>query len=126
MSRGDRQLLSLSTLKDFDFGKANAAFQSQLTAAVRDCLDRPGDSAARMVVLEVSIKPVMLQDGDVVDAVVQFFVSMKRPKLRTAERPLGITRTGDLFFSEAAPDNPRQPSLVDRDEEDEEEEVDDE
>jgi hypothetical protein len=108
-----RTLLSLESLHEFDFGKASVTFAAHLKNAVRDILDRPGDKTARSVVMEVKIAPVLHQDGDVVDANVQFLFSVKIPKFSTAERPLIVSRQGDLFFQPDAPDNPRQSTLGD-------------
>ncbi len=118
MKPSERTLLSLDSLKDFDFGKAAVTFQAHLKNAVRDILDRPGDKTARAVIMETKITPVVHQDDNaVVDANVQFLFSVKIPKFSTAERPLGVTRQGDLFFQRDAPDNPRQSTLIDRDDE---------
>jgi hypothetical protein len=111
-----RTLLSLDTLRDFDFGKAAVTFQAHLKNAVRDILDRPGDKTARAVIMETKITPVVHQDGDVIDANVQFLFSVKIPKFSTAERPLVVSRQGDLFFQKDSPDNPRQSSLIEDDE----------
>jgi len=112
-----RTLLNLENLHDFDFGKASVAFAVHLKNAVRDIIDRPGDKTARAVVMETKITPVQHQDGDVVDANVQFLFSVKIPKYTTAERPLEVTRQGDLFFQPLAPDNPRQSTILDREHE---------
>ena len=106
-----RKQLSLDTLGDFDFGRAAVAFQKALEAVVRDCTDRPGDKHARTVELKASIVPVMLQDGDVVDVEVDFQIRSKVPAWQTAARPLNVSRNGQLFFEEFAPDNPNQMTL---------------
>lgn len=103
-----RMKLSLATLKDFDFGKADVVVQQAMSVAVRDVLDRPGEKKPRVVTIKVSITPVVQQDGDVVDAEVEFEVANAIPKWRTAPRPVLVGRQGDLFFSPDAPDNPRQ------------------
>ena len=100
--------LNLETLADFDYGKAAEAFRQALASVVRDCMDRPGEKKARTVTLTASIVPVVLQDGDVVDAEVDFSISNKIPKWQTAARPLAVDRQGRLFFNDMAPDNPRQ------------------
>ncbi len=103
--------LSLETLDKFDFGKASIAWQKGLERVVRDLLDRPGDTNKRTVTLEAVIKPVRQQDGDVVDAEVEFVVVAKIPPHRTHPRPLVVSLGGQLFFEELAPDNPRQSTL---------------
>ena len=113
-----RMTLDLSNLKDFDFGKADAAFNKCLENAVRDLLDRPGDKTARKVVLQVELTPIIQQDGDVVDADVNFQCLAKLPAYRTANRPAAIDRQGHLVFQPDAPDNPRQETLIEEDERD--------
>ena len=110
-----RTLLSLDNLSQFDFGKASVTFAAQLKNAVRDILDRPGDKTARVLVMETRLTPIVHQDGDVIDANVQFSFSLKLPRYCTAERPLLVSRQGDLFFEPDAMDNPRQTTLGDVD-----------
>jgi len=106
-----RQLLSLETLPLFDYGKAGAAVELALATVVRDCVDRPGVKAARCVSLVISVTPVLLQDGDVVDANVSFKVSPKTPPYETPARPVAVTKKGQLYFEELSPDNPRQSTI---------------
>ena len=103
--------LSLETLKDFDMGKASVAWQKALGQVVRDCLDRPGDKKVRSVVMTTSIKPIVQQDGDVIDCEVEFTVDRKVPAWQTASRPAIPTKKGQLFFNDMAPDNPRQATI---------------
>lgn len=114
-----RMLLSLETLKDFDFGKSAVMFQQALKACVNDIRDRPGEKKARKVQLEVQITPVILQDGDVVDVEVEFMAKTVVPAWHTAARPLGVTRQGDLFFSADSPDSPHQRTLDEVEQDDE-------
>lgn len=103
-----QQILTLETLHKFDFGKAAMAWQTALAQAVRDITDRPGDQTARKVILTATLKPTLQQDGDVVDAAVDFQIQTKLPAYQTASRPAGVTRNGQLYFQEHAPDNPDQ------------------
>ena len=103
--------LSLETLGDFDMGKASEAFRQAMAAVVKDCLDRPGEKTARKVALTVHVKPVVLQDGDVVDAEVEFTISNSMPNWKTASRPVAVDRQGRLFFNDLVPDNPRQSTI---------------
>ena len=106
-----RMELTLETLADFDFGKASVAFQQALRRAVADCLDRPGDKSPRKVTLTTSIIPLVQQDGDVVEAHVDFKIAAAVPPWQTAKRPVQTTRQGQLFFRPDAPDNPSQKTL---------------
>lgn len=103
--------LSLDTLKDFDFGKAAVAWEKALGQVVKDCLDRPGEEKARTVTMTTNIRPIVQQDGDVVDVEVDFSVKAKLPPWQTAGRPAIPSRNGQLFFSDMAPDNPRQTTI---------------
>jgi len=105
--------LTLDTLKDFDFGKAAIAWQKAMAAVVRDCLDRPGETATREVTLKTQVVPVAEQDGDVVDASIEFVIQTKLPPRKTAARPMLASRNGQLFFSELSPDDPRQRTIDD-------------
>jgi len=106
-----RQVLSLATLKEFDYGKAEVTFQRELEKVVRDCLDRPAVGSAREVRLVALIKPLILQEGDVVDAEVSWRIASKTPAYETPGRPVAVTKKGQLFFNDLAPDNPRQSTL---------------
>lgn len=108
-----RQPLSLTTLENFDVGKAYVAWQQALKRAVLDCLDRIGEKKARTVVLVTSIVPVLQQDGDVVDANVDFKITISLPPWQTATRPVGVSRDGSLFFQELIEEDDRQTTLDD-------------
>jgi hypothetical protein len=81
-----------------NLGKAKAMFAACLAMAVRDILERPGEPKERTVSLSVHLTPVVLQDGDVVDADVAFSCVVKTPKFCVAGKPSGCTRNGTLFF----------------------------
>ena len=106
-----RMQLSLDTLKDFDLGKPAVAFEQAMAEAVRNCLDRPGEKKARNVELTVNIKPVLQQDGDVVDVEVDFTIKTKLPPWQTATRPVKPTKRGQLFFNDLASDDPDQHTI---------------
>jgi hypothetical protein len=106
-----RVKLSLETLKDVDYGKPGALFTNLIRQAVRDILDRPGERHPRKVTLQLEITPLVLQDGDVIDAEVLFSGKTSLPPYHTAARPMAIDRQGHLVFSTDAPDNPRQKTL---------------
>jgi hypothetical protein len=108
-----QQFLSLETLADFDFGKADVAFQLALKAAVLDMQDRPGDPNARKVILTTELRPKLEQDGDVVAADVRFLIESKVPKRSTSPQPAAMTRAGGLLFQSMAPDNPEQTTIDD-------------
>jgi hypothetical protein len=106
-----QQQLSLDTLKDFDYGKAAAALEHALGIAVRDLIDRPGDTTARKVTLTIALKPLLEQDGDVVNADVGFAVGCSIPKWSTNPKPAAVRKSGHLLFQDMAPDNPDQMTI---------------
>jgi hypothetical protein len=106
----------LTRLNQVDFGKAHVAFQKCLETVVRDCLDRPGDKSVRKVSLDMEVKPVMAQDGDVMECEVAFKVQTKLPAYQTAGRPYAADRGGRLIFNPDAPENPEQTTIMDADE----------
>jgi len=106
----------LTKLNQVDFGKAHVAFAKCLETVIRDCLDRPGDKSTRKVSLHMKIKPVMAQDGDVVDCEVGFEIVAKLPAYQTAARPYAVDRGGRLIFNPDAPENPEQTTIMDGEE----------
>lgn len=106
-----RMQLSLETLQHFDFGVAAKMFNQALKRAVLDVIDRGGDDRKRVVTLRVNIKPILLQDGDVVEAEVEFEAGTALPSLKTPKKPMTVNRQGQLGFSELAPDNPNQTTI---------------
>jgi len=106
-----RMQLTLDSLSEFDYGKPSVAWQHALRAAVLDVLDRDGEKAARKVILTASITPIIEQVGDVSDVNIDFTITTKMPAMQTATRPVAVTKKGQLFFQEFAPDNPAQETL---------------
>jgi hypothetical protein len=53
------QQFKLENLVDLDGGKACVAFEQHVRRAALDCMDQPGDNAARKVTLEITLKPIM-------------------------------------------------------------------
>jgi len=104
--------LDLEHLKDFDYGKAEAAFRKALQATVRDCMDRGMDGKKRRVVLTTVLDPVVEPDG-VTHANVHFEVGVKLPVYSTSAKPVVMHRQGQLSFAPHAPDNPEQSTLMD-------------
>lgn len=107
--------LSLETLKDLDFGAAEAAFRQALERAVQDCLDRPGDDRARKILLQMTLKPVKVIRGNTIDcdgARGLFQVRCKIPDWETREVDFGVRNNGTLYFSPESPDNHRQGTLL--------------
>ena len=112
-----RMQLQLGTLKDFDFGRAEAAFNHALEQVVSDMMKRPGISDVREVHLAAKFKPPLVvdEDRDLLEVEVVFHVKPKVPGFRTPSKPLAVNRQGQLGFQTDAPDNPNQTTLLQED-----------
>ena len=106
---------TLENLEHLDLGKAKEAFNMQIKRIAADCLDRPGDTNARKVTLEVVAKPVPDVDGTCERVKLQIQVTSKIPSMRTRVYDLGIRRNGVLVFSEDSPENIDQATMFDGD-----------
>lgn len=106
------QLFTLETLGELDMGKATKAFEHELRRCVQDCIDRPADSNARTVTLQMTLKPV--PEGDVCDTVSgEFEIKGKVPARRTRLYSFGVKKTGGLVFNADSPDDVAQQTLLD-------------
>lgn len=100
--------LDFSGLQVLDNGKLSAAFQAELQAAVRDCIDRPGDKSPRKVNLSMQLVPVLDDTGDASNVQIKFDVKAAIPKRKTRTYEMLTIRGGGLRFSEHSPTNPNQ------------------
>lgn len=113
------QQLSLNTLNQVDYGKANIAFQRLIRQAVNDCIDRPGLKKARKVSLTLTINPVVTINGNTIDCDSvkgSFHLKTTLPNMETDPIDFGIRSNGDIVFNADAPDNHRQQTCLDEDE----------
>ena len=106
--------LGAGTLANLDRGAAAKALDNAIAAAVRDCLDRPGDDRARKITLTLEITPVC----EVIDNVVTcegakgcYKVRYRQPDWESRTLDFGVRTSGHLVFSDISPDNHRQPFL---------------
>lgn len=100
--------LDFKGLAVLDGGKLQAAFQAELAAAVRDCMDRPGDKSPRKVNLSMQLLPVMDETGEAANVQIKFDVKAAIPKRKTRTYEMLTIRGGGLRFSEHSPTNPNQ------------------
>lgn len=107
--------LTLSTLKDLDFGRPAVAFEQAVADAVRDCKDRPGDNRPRRVTLDFTLIPLIDETGDCNDVQGDFRIKLSCPNRQTKPYQFGLNRNGQLYFSENCPENPDQKSMFDTD-----------
>lgn len=113
--------LTLKALEDVDFGKASLAFQQNLTRAVHDCINRPGDKRKRKIELHLELEPVSEVDGNIIACERtkgKFKILCKLPVIETDPVDFGINNDGDLVFNPDSPKDFRQATFLD-DEDDE-------
>lgn len=113
MDLNELEQLELATIGELEPGAAEA-FQVCLRRIVADCIDRPGDPAARTVTMKVSVVPIMLQSGGCDEASVEIECVGKSPAYRTKSLSLGIRRSvggGMLVFRRGSPGNVNQQAL---------------
>lgn len=104
---------TLDNLRELDGGKASIAFEQHVRRAAMDCMDRPGDNAARKVTLEITLKPVMEPGGDCTEVKAQLKASSAVPKHQTKEYSFGLRRNGMLAFNPDSPDAVDQKTIFD-------------
>lgn len=110
--------VTLANLDKLDDGKASIAFQRHLQRAVADCLDRPNDAKARVVVLKVAIVPVVEQDGGCREANAQIHVESKVPVHRTKTYSFGVRANASMVFNEDSLDDVSQKTIFDNEPDD--------
>jgi len=106
-----RQKLTLGTLKDLDFGKAESAFQAELDKVVADVQDRPNDPTNRSVTLTVLVKPEQVEHGTAETCQVQLQIRSKVPHRQTREYSMKTSTAAELVFNSEAPENANQMTL---------------
>lgn len=116
--------LTLERIKALDDGRVQAAFAQELSRAVMDCIDRPGEKKERTVALEFTLTPIVDQQGclDGVDG--EFQVKGKIPRrvsrkynFQVRSQTKNGVRQGMLVFSDASPTNFDQTTFDDLDDE---------
>lgn len=108
-----RMKFSLASLKDLDFGKADAEFGHHVKIAVLDAIDRPHEERKRPVSLHVDVSPADPSDPDCDKCHVTLSVTGKIPDKRTMAYVMSTTKDGSLAFNPDVPDNPNQRTLMD-------------
>lgn len=103
--------LSLKNLSDLDMGKVDAAFRREVGRVLADIADRPEDSTARTVQLQLALTPVG-KDGDI--AAGEFTLMSKVPPRRTRPYEFGIRQMKGqhtAVFNSESLDDVRQGTL---------------
>lgn len=110
------QRFDLDTMKALDGGITPEIFQDAVRRAVKDCIERPGDKRARIVILQMKIVPVPLITGNTIDcdgAKGTFQCKTKIPDWETREVDFGVQNSGDLLFNPDSPRDHKQMTLLD-------------
>lgn len=116
--RSNLRKLSLETVGKLDQGGA-LAFEKLLSRAAADCIDRPADNTARKVTLEFELEPVLDDDMTCTEVKCRIQATAKLPSYKTKVRSLGVRPGGGgmFVFNEDSPDNVRQGTLLEDDDE---------
>lgn len=107
--------LTLETLKDLDDGRPAIAFEDAVAQAVNDCTDRPGNTKARTIALELKLRPEPNEEGQCDAVSADMAVKTSLPDRTTKTYSLGLNRKGHLIFSSTSPDNINQATFEDVD-----------
>lgn len=106
--------LTLTDIAEMDGGRIGVAMAHAINRAADDIYDRPGESKARKIVLEVLLTPECGEDGECENVKMQAQVKDTIPSRKTRLYDLGVRRRNgrtSLVYSDAAPDNHMQPGL---------------
>jgi len=107
--------LTLATLKDqLEGGRVGAAFDLELKRCIDDCVDRPGDSNARKVTIELAIVPVLGDGGFCDEARGVLKVTSSVPKRKTKPISFGIRKSKgghQLVFNDLSEDDINQRTI---------------
>jgi len=117
-----KQELSLSNLKNLDFGRIDEAFKQELKRVVDDCMDRPGLQKTRDITIKFIFAPVVNAasiggqqiDCDAIKCGVE--VQSGIPKRRTRVYEMAPIQGGKLAFNPDSPEDANAKTLYDADE----------
>ena len=113
--------LTLSSMQELHVGQAEAAFKRLIEQVVKDCIDRPGVSGGRKVLLQLTVKPIASIRGTTIDcegASGVLTLKAKIPDYETDEVNFGVQQDGSLIFNSDCPNNVRQQTIFDDEESD--------
>ena len=95
-----------------DKGRIASAINHAVRQAISDCSDRPGNDAARKIVIEITAKPKLDKTSAALDTVdVSFDIKCRLPAATSAVYPMVAAVGGVPMFQELSPFDPRQESL---------------
>lgn len=94
-----RTVLGLDTLNILDNGKLVKAFGIEMKRLVQDCVDRPGDSTARKLSMEITITPQQEADGSCERATAEVQMIGKTPPRRSKPYEIMVTPSGQAIIN---------------------------
>lgn len=106
-----KQQLTLSSIKDLDDGRVEAAFNTAVKTCIQDCMDRPNDDSTRTVTFVAHITPLSENAGICEEVDIDFTVAPKIPKRRSKSYRMIPHPNGAALFNPASDDNPKQSTL---------------
>ena len=109
--------VGLGNISEVDGGRIEAEFNAELRRAVKDCLERPGSTAARTVTLKVSVEPQgdpLLRGGALAEhAMLTFEVSSKVPAICGKAYQVKASGNGRIFTNPGSPEDVEQTTIDD-------------
>lgn len=115
MGRVELVPLSFENLENLDDGRQAVAFRRHMLRVAQDCMDRPGDSTARVITLKLSVKPVIGQDGQCERCFLEMEQKSSVPVHRSRPFEMEVTK-GGLLFNKDFPETLDQAPLFPGDE----------
>jgi hypothetical protein len=101
---------SIADLTKIQSGLIDKVFQAELHRLTEDVIDRPGLKTSRKLMVEISIEPVVGQNGFLDSVNVSCEVNGRVPKQKTAGYSM-LCRKGELSFNDVSRDNAHQRTL---------------
>lgn len=102
---------SVAELGEFNDGKVAIAGDRLIRAAVKDCMDRPGETSARTVDMSITFTPVIGQEGMAESVSIGVKLGGKIPKYHTAPVNASPSTNGQLHFNDMSPDDASQMTI---------------
>ena len=109
--------LTLETIGQIDDGRVALAFQAELKRIITDCQDRPGDNAARSLILTLKVVPIIDEAGFCEEVNGEFQVKSSVPNRKSKTYSFGVRKGGITTFSSTSPTSVKQKTIVDGDDE---------
>lgn len=105
--------LTLETICKLDDGRVSVAVKQAIARCLQDCMDRPGVTEPRTVLLQMEVQPIPEDSGEAEAARFKFQVKDKLPTRKSKVYVGSLRKGGHLTFNVDADDSDRQRSLLD-------------